>query len=162
MSIQPLDGTFSAEPTPTRTKPALLIVDDEDGPRQALRVIFNGEYNVLMASDGVAAIELAQTHPIDVAVLDIRMSGMSGIEVLERLRFVDPTIGVVMMTAYETTETLRQAMRLRASDYINKPFDIGTMRQAVARALARRSIRMFARESAEKVEELKSELQQKA
>ncbi len=78
---------------------------------------------------------------------------------LERLRFVDPTIGVVIMTAYETTETLRQAMRLRASDYVNKPFDIGTMRTAVARALEHRSTGVEAR--AEKVEELKSELHQK-
>lgn len=158
MSMQPLNAT---QPATTPRKATLLIVDDEEGPRQALRVIFNGDYEVLMASDGVAAIELAQTHPIDVAVLDIRMSGMSGIEVLERLRFVDPTIGVVMMTAYETTETLRQAMRLRASDYINKPFDIGTMKSAVARALERRSTGISARQSAEKLEELKSELHQK-
>lgn len=140
-------------------KPTLLIVDDEEGPRQALRVIFNTDYDVLMASDGYTAIELAQSRPIDVAVLDIRMSGMSGIDVLERLRFVDPTIGVVMMTAYETTETLRQAMRLQASDYINKPFDIGTMRAAVTRALQGRSIGKEARDSVEKVAELKTELQ---
>ena len=63
----------------------LLIVDDEDGPRQSLRVIFKDEYDLLMADDGPTAIELAQKHPIDVAVLDIRMAGMSGIEVLERL-----------------------------------------------------------------------------
>ena len=161
MSIQPLDGNYPEELPLARPKPALLIVDDEDGPRQALRVIFNGDYHVFMASDGVAAIELAQTRPIDVAVLDIRMSGMSGIEVLERLRFVDPTIGVVMMTAYETTETLRQAMRLRASDYITKPFDIGAMKAAVARALERRSTGMVARQSAEELQELKSELHQK-
>ena len=122
-------------PTTGRPKPTLLIVDDEEGPRQALRVIFGAEYDVLLAEDGYAAIELAQTRSIDVAVLDIRMAGMSGIDVLERIRFVDPTIGVVMMTAHETTETLRQAMRLRASDYITKPFDIATMRAAVTRAL---------------------------
>ena len=161
MSIQPLDGNYPEELPLARPKPALLIVDDEDGPRQALRVIFNGDYDVFMASDGVAAIELAQTRPIDVAVLDIRMSGMSGIEVLERLRFVDPTIGVVMMTAYETTETLRQAMRLRASDYITKPFNIGAMKAAVTRALERRSTGMVARQSAEELQELKSELHQK-
>jgi two-component system, sensor histidine kinase and response regulator len=150
-----------AEPTmssQTRPKPTLLIVDDEEGPRQALRVIFAGDYNVLLAEDGYAAIELAQTRAIDVAVLDIRMAGMSGIDVLERIRFVDPTIGVVMMTAYETTETLRQAMRLSASDSISKPFDIATMRAAVNRALARRTGGIEARSSVEKVEELKTEL----
>src|SRR5882762_1492502 len=159
MSTQPLDNVGEATPPTTAIRPTLLIVDDEEGPRQALRVIFNGDYEVLMAGDGYAAIELAQSRPIDVAVLDIRMAGMSGIDVLERLRFVDPTIGVVIMTAYETTETLRQAMRLRASDYVNKPFDIGTMRAAVERALEHRSTGVEAR--AEKVEELKSELHQK-
>ena len=54
----------------------LLVVDDEDGPRQSLRVIFKDEYNLLMAEDGPTAIELAKQHPIDVAVLDIRMAGM--------------------------------------------------------------------------------------
>src|SRR5205823_2561775 len=136
-----------------------LVVDDEEGPRQALRVIFGSDYNVLLAEDGYAAIELAHMRPIDVAVLDIRMAGMSGIDVLERIRFVVPSICVVMMTAYETTDTLRQAMRLRASDYITKPFDIATMRSAVNRALERRSLGIEARTSVERVEELKTELQ---
>ena len=87
---------------------------------------------MLLASDGSMAIALAHKHKIDVAVLDIRMAGMSGIEVLERLKHVDPAIEVVMMTAFETTDTIRQALRLRATDYINKPFDIRTMRAAVA------------------------------
>jgi response regulator RpfG family c-di-GMP phosphodiesterase len=55
-----------------------------------LRVIFKDEYDLLMAEDGPTAIELAQKNPIDVAVLDIRMAGMSGIEVLERLKYVNP------------------------------------------------------------------------
>ena len=76
----------------------MLIVDDEEGPRQSLRVIFKEEYELLMASDGPSAIELAKNNKVDVAVLDIRMAGMSGIEVLERLKFVDPGIEVVMMT----------------------------------------------------------------
>jgi len=137
----------------------LLVVDDEEGPRQALRVIFSGDYDVLTASDGYTAIEIAQTRAVDVAVLDIRMANMSGIEVLERLQFVDPTIGVVMMTAYETTETLRQAMRLSATDYITKPFDIAVMRAAVQRALDRRSVRRQARTSAEQLAELQDALQ---
>src|SRR6266446_2543758 len=119
-------------------KATLLVVDDEEGPRQSVRVIFKDDYEVLMAADGPSAIELAQKSRIDVAVLDIRMAGMSGIEVLERLKYVDPGIEVVMMTAFETTDTMRQALRLRACDYINKPFDISTMRAAVASAMQRR------------------------
>src|SRR5947199_224613 len=88
-------------------KGTLLIVDDEDGPRQALRVVFKDDYDILMAADGPTAIQMAQSQRIDVALLDIRMAGMSGIEVLERLKFVEPSIEVVMMTAFETTNATR-------------------------------------------------------
>ena len=137
----------------------MLIVDDEEGPRQSLRVIFKDDYDVLMASDGPTAVELAQNRKIDVAVCDIRMSGMSGIEVLERLKFVNPSLEVVMMTAFETTDTIRQALRLRAADYINKPFDLATVRTAVANAMQRRTLESEIHNNAEKLQQLLIELQ---
>jgi two-component system, sensor histidine kinase and response regulator len=142
-----------------RRKGTLLVVDDEDGARQAVRVIFKDDYEILMAADGASAVELAQKHPIDVAVLDIRMAGMSGIEVLERLKYVNPAIEAVMMTAFETTDTMRQALRLRACDYINKPFDVSTMRAAVAAAMQRRTLGSEIHSSAEKLQQLLDELQ---
>jgi signal transduction histidine kinase len=145
-------------PSPKR-RGTLLIVDDEDGPRQSLRVIFKDEYDLFMAEDGPTAIELAQRHDIDVVVLDIRMAGMSGIEVLEHLKYVKPEIEAIMMTAFETTDTIRQALRLRACDYINKPFDIATMRTAVSQAMQRRRIESEIHTSAEKVQDLLLELQ---
>jgi signal transduction histidine kinase len=148
-----------ATPVPKR-RGTLLIVDDEDGPRQSLRVIFKDEYDLLMAEDGPTAIELAQKHEIDVAVLDIRMAGMSGIEVLERLKFVKPDTEAIMMTAFETTDTIRQALRLRACDYINKPFDLTTMRSAVSRAMQRRTLENEIHSSAEKIQELLIELRE--
>lgn len=144
---------------PPRRKGTLLVVDDEEGPRQSLRVIFKDDYEVLLANDGPAAIALAQRHKIDVAVLDIRMAGMSGIEVLERLKYVDPAIEVVMMTAFETTDTIRQALRLRACDYINKPFDLGTMRSAVSGAMQRRTLEGEIHNNAEQLQALLAELQ---
>lgn len=145
--------------TPSRRRGKLLIVDDEEGPRQSLRVIFKDDYDVLMADNGPHAIELALNDKVDVAVLDIRMSGMSGIEVLERLKYVDPAIEAVMITAFETTDTMRQALRLRACDYINKPFDISTMRAAVASAMQRRTLEGEIHNNAEKLQELLIELQ---
>jgi signal transduction histidine kinase len=138
----------------------MLVVDDEEGPRQSLRVIFKDDFNLFLATDGPSAIVLAQTQAVDVAVLDIRMAGMSGIEVLERLRSVRPEIEVVMMTAFETTDTMRQALRLRACDYINKPFDIATMRAAVATALERRSLSAEIYGHTQKLQALQAELQQ--
>jgi signal transduction histidine kinase len=152
-----------ADPPPNQAAPrrkgTLLIVDDEDGPREAVRVIFSNDYHVLAASDGPSAIALAQEQRIDVAVLDIRMAGMSGIEVLERLKYVDPSIEVVMMTAFETTDTIRQALRLRACDYINKPFDLAVMRAAVANAMQRRTLEGEIHNNAEKLQGLLDELQ---
>jgi signal transduction histidine kinase len=152
------DDLAGTPPAPKR-RGTLLVVDDEDGPRQSLRVIFKDEYDLLMAEDGPTAIELAQKHDIDVAVLDIRMAGMSGIEVLERLKYVNPDIEVIMMTAFETTDTIRQALRLRACDYINKPFDLATMRSAVSQAMQRRTLESEIHSSAEKIQELITELQ---
>jgi len=126
-------------PLSIKRRGTLLIVDDEDGPRQSLRVIFKDEYDLLMAADGPTAIQLAQAHEIDVAVLDIRMAGMSGIDVLEQLKRVCPEIEAIMITAFETTDTIRQALRLRACDYINKPFDIATIRTSVSQAMQRRA-----------------------
>ena len=135
------------------------MVDDEEGPRTSLRVVFKDEYNVLLACDGDDAVELALKHPVDVAVLDIRMAGMSGIQLLEKLKEADPAIEVVMMTAFETTDTMRQALRLSACDYINKPFDLTTMRQAVAKAMKRRSLSAEIKTNAERLQALQGELQ---
>lgn len=149
-------------PTPaatTASKPTMLVVDDEEGPRQSIRVIFKDDFNILMANDGPAAIELAQTNRVDVVVSDIRMGGMSGIELLERLKFIDPRIEVVMMTAFETAETMRQALRLRACDYVNKPFDINTMRKAISTALQRRALAGEIQDDANQLQQLVTELQ---
>jgi signal transduction histidine kinase len=165
LTVDPLTGAPEAVADVVETPPApkprgtLLIVDDEDGPRQSLRVIFKDEYDLLMADDGPTAIELAQKHEVDVALLDIRMAGMSGIEVLERLKYVNPEIEVIMMTAFETTDTIRQALRLRACDYINKPWDLATIRAAVSQAMQRRMLESEIHSSAEKVQQLLAELQ---
>lgn len=147
------------DPAPvSQKKPTMLVVDDEEGPRLSLKVLFKDDFNILLADDGPSGIALAQQHPVDVAVLDIRMAGMTGLEVLERLKFVDPGIEVVMMTAFETPETLRQALRLRACDYVNKPFDVNTMRKAVATALQRRSLASETKTNSEKLAGLQEAL----
>jgi len=122
-----------------KPRPTLLIVDDEEGPRQSLRVVFKDDYSLLMASNGHEALALARKHKINAAVLDIRMTGMSGTEVLEKIKLIQPTIEVIMLTAYETVDTIRQALRLGACDYLNKPFDVATVRKAVATAMERHS-----------------------
>src|SRR6478609_938465 len=92
-----LDTNHKAQPTTDApAKRTLLIVDDEEGPRQSLRVVFKDVYNLLLANDGARAIELARQNKVDVAITDIRMAGMSGVELLENLKAVDPGIEVIM------------------------------------------------------------------
>ncbi len=137
----------------------LLIVDDEDSPREAVMYVFKDDYHVLTASDGPSAIRLAQSKKIDVAILDIRMEGMSGLEVLERLKYVNPAIEVIMLSAFETTDLIRQALRLRACDYISKPFELANMRAAVANAMQRHTLEGEIHNNAEQLERLLKDLQ---
>jgi signal transduction histidine kinase len=145
--------------TEEKVRRTLLIVDDEEGPRQSLRVVFKEEYNLLMASNGRDAIELARNNRINAAVLDIRMTGMSGTEVLEKIKAIQPSIEVIMLTAYETVDTVRQALRLGACDYLNKPFDVATIRKAVSTAMERHSFADAIRSNNEKLAALQVELQ---
>jgi signal transduction histidine kinase len=147
--------TSSKSPADKRT---LLIVDDEDGPRQSLRVLFAKDYNILMANGGAKAIELAKQNRIDVAITDIRMEGMSGVELLEHLKVIDPAIEVIMLTAYETADTLRFALRLGACDYLNKPFEISAIRKSVLSAMERRSMTEEIKNNNLQLQELQKEL----
>ncbi|MBI4325420.1 MAG: response regulator [Chloroflexi bacterium] len=142
LTVSPFDRSVrSPVPVDSRSRSrTLLIVDDDEGPREAMAIVFRNGYHVLMAENGYRALELVREHVVDVVILDIRMAGLSGIEVLSQLKKTDPTIEVIMLTAYETIETARQALRLGACDYLSKPLDLTTMRAAVANAIERRAV----------------------
>lgn len=144
---------------PSATKRTLLIVDDEEGPRQSLRVVFKDDYNLLIASDGNTAMEMVKQNKVDAVVSDIRMFGMSGVELLGHLKAIDPHIEVILLTAYETADTLRQALRLGACDYLNKPFDIADIRAAVSNAMERRTLSEQVARNSQQLQELQIELQ---
>src|ERR1041384_944900 len=140
-------------------RPTLLVVDDEEGPRMSLRIVFKDDYNILLADGGEAALEFIRTQPVDATVLDIRMAGMSGTDVLERIKEFDASIEVIMLTAYETVETARQALRSGACDYLNKPFDISTIRSAVGKAMERRQLSREIKSNSTDLELLRTELE---
>jgi signal transduction histidine kinase len=157
LPIASVDGAL--QPVLHSGRQTLLVVDDEEGPRQSIRIVFKEDYNILMADNGPSAIRLAKDNQIDAAVLDIRMAGMSGIEVLNALKSINPSTEVVMLTAYETLETARQALRLGACDYLNKPFDIATLREAVRTAMERRSLSLQIQANNLRLQELQEEIQ---
>lgn len=135
-----------------------MIVDDEEGPRQSLRIVFKDDYNILLADSGERALALAREHEIDAAVLDIRMSGMSGTELLGQLKQLNPAIEVVMLTAFETVETARQALSFGACEYLTKPFDLGTIRAAVAKAMQRHALNVELLANSQKLKALQQDI----
>jgi DNA-binding NtrC family response regulator len=103
----------------------VLVVDDEDELREIIQcILVEKGYDVLTAANGEEAIEKVRENGIDLALLDIRMPGIDGIEVLRRIKEeINPNLAVIIMTAYGTPETAARAMRLGACDYLRKPFD---------------------------------------
>ena len=117
---------------------SLLIVDDERGPAESLRMIFKPSYNVFMASGGQQALDIVHSTPIDVVTLDLRMPVMSGVEVMERIKEFDPDIEVIVVTGYSSLDSAIRGLRFGAFDYISKPFDVPQISDLVRRAVARR------------------------
>jgi PAS domain S-box-containing protein len=119
----------------------ILVVDDELGPREALRMILKSKYQVMTAVNGSDALQCIAKMPPDLVLLDIRMRQMNGIEVLQAIKQIDPTIEVIMITAYASLATAREAMAYEASEYLTKPFSKQEVERAVEKAIARRDKR---------------------
>lgn len=120
------------------TRPSLLVVDDELGPRDSLRMVFQRDFVVHSFDNGYEAVQFARKQTVHVAILDLCMAGMDGIETLRQLKAVDPAIEAIMLTAYSDMNSTVAALRLSACDYQKKPFNVPELEGAVKRALQRR------------------------
>ncbi|HEY7163384.1 MAG TPA: response regulator [Candidatus Binatia bacterium] len=127
-------------------KPHILIVDDELGPRESLKMILNPYYNVHLAERGLQAIDILEKAPIDLVTLDLKMPGLTGINVLEKVKQRDPDIEAIIITGYGSLDTAIEGLRLGAFDYISKPFDVNHILSLVRRALERRRAKAKLRE----------------
>jgi PAS domain S-box-containing protein len=118
--------------------PRILVVDDEPGVRAALQEILHPKYQVMMAESGPDALQLLSSAPADLVLLDLKMPGMDGIDVLRAIKDVDASVEAIMITAYASLETIRGAMAYGASGYLTKPFREDEVEEAVTKALNRR------------------------
>lgn len=101
----------------------ILIVDDEQSYRQLLSMVFEGGgHNIRTAMNGRQAIDLLNESPADIIISDVKMPDMDGIEMLREVRETLPDLGVVLMTAFASVETAREAFKLGADDFIQKPY----------------------------------------
>ena len=126
-------------------KSNILVVDDEPVARQSLSEILRLEgYAVNSVPNGQAAVEHVRTHPIDLMIVDLRMPGMDGLEVVQVVNQVSPETEVVLLTAFGTTESAIQALRLRVHDYLLKPAPPSQVINSVKKGLARKEARLKA------------------
>lgn len=117
--------------------PRVLVIDDEMGPRESLRILLKLECEVVCASSVEEGVRLFRASPPDLVIMDIRMPDRSGIEGLREIRKLDPLVSVIMLTGYGTLETAQEAMRLGANDYLKKPFDTGDLFRVVRHHIKR-------------------------
>jgi putative two-component system response regulator len=120
-----------------RARGQVLIVDDERGPRESLRMILRPVYEVHVASDAHEALEILRTTPIDCLTLDLQMPGMPGEELMRIVRREFPGTEVIVITGYGSVESATLGVRYGICDYLQKPFDVVKVNAAVGRALSR-------------------------
>jgi DNA-binding NtrC family response regulator len=122
-------------------RPTVLIVDDERGPRESLRILLEPAHRVVPCARGSEALEILRAEPVDLVTLDLRMPGMRGEELMRRVRDEFPDIEIIVITGCGSAEGAAEAARHGICDYLQKPFDAARVAAAVAKAAARRAAR---------------------
>ena len=117
------------------SQPSLLIVDDEVGVRESLKIVFSKDYRLLEADSVEVAIQKAQEERPEIVFLDILMPGADGLKALMRIKELNPNCEVIMLTALNAERTASIAKESGAFDYVVKPFDIEELRLKVENAL---------------------------
>jgi len=120
--------------------PTILAVDDEIGVIESFKLFLEDKYNLLTATSGEEALEKIEKENINLVLLDIIMPGMSGLEVLSRIKEKHDDIDVIMITAIKTIRTAIQAIKLGAYDYITKPFDVDEVSSSIQRVLEKQNL----------------------
>ena len=133
-------------PPPSRVESSrqrtILVVDDERSLRDMLAIVFQRDgYRVLLAEGGRSAVEQMKREPVDLLLSDIRMPDMSGVDLLREAKQIDPDVIGIMITAYTSTDSAVEALRLGAHDYVSKPFDVDELKVKVREALERRRLK---------------------
>jgi two-component system, NtrC family, response regulator AtoC len=134
-----------------KPKRRVLIVDDEPGVRESLRMVLKTDYETVAVGSAPEALETLRTTPIDVVLLDVVMPGVDGMQLLEELRGRYASLPVIMLTATKTIKTAVQAMKLGAFQYITKPFDVEDLRAHLDKATEQAAL-------VREVEELRTEV----
>jgi len=136
----------------------ILIVDDEDSIRRNLKTYFASQgFNVETAADGKSGIEICRSRQVDVALLDLKLPDMSGLEVLSQIKTIAPGLAVIIITAFGDVRTAVEAIKLKADNFVLKPIELASLLVIVNNCLenyARRKEAQYLREKLSKLEGL--------
>ncbi|HEY5621285.1 MAG TPA: response regulator [Pontiella sp.] len=116
---------------PNEKMGTILVIDDEQGPRESLRMVLKYDYEMHLADRVDAGVKLLREVAPDLVIMDIRMPEKSGIEGLQEIREINPTVSIIMLTGFGDLETAQQAIRHGANDYLTKPFDVDEIQRVV-------------------------------
>ncbi|HEU5324224.1 MAG TPA: response regulator, partial [Methylomirabilota bacterium] len=130
-------GRPAAGPGGPRRRPVVLVVDDEEGIRASLTTVLEDACDVVTASSGGAALEVLHARPVDVVLLDLHLPGLSGLQVLQRVKAQAPRVEVIVVTVVVDVPIVVDAMRLGAFHFLGKPWDDDELRLLVERAARR-------------------------
>jgi len=140
------------------TRGTVLVIDDELGPRESLRILLKNDYQVLSADNVDAGLQLLRTHQPDAIVMDIRMPQKNGIVGLSEIRKLDPLVSVIMLTGYGALETAQEAIRHGANDYLYKPFDAREIQDILQRHVQRTRVERRRRRTEEELRQMVDQL----
>lgn len=125
-----------------QNKGKILVVEDEKSMREVLKILLEGEnYDVTSASDGLEGLTYINKDIFDLVITDMKMPKLDGFKLLKKIKEISPETIVIMITAFGTTETAIEAMKLGAYDYINKPFKIDEIRLIITKAIEKKRLR---------------------
>lgn len=122
---------------PTGKLGTILVIDDEQGPRESLRMVLKYDYEMHLADRVDAGLNLLREISPDLIIMDIRMPEKSGIEGLQEIREINPTVSIVMLTGFGDLESAQMAIRHGANDYLTKPFDVDEIQKVVKKYVER-------------------------